>query len=201
MFYVFWNWMSIKLAHTFCFCITVFLSTYSLKSAFWNPAFNSFWFWFLIIFQNQWKVKSNLCTTYSVYVGTYLYIILANLQPWIYLYFIGLLKDSHRYGRNTPHWYLKIWNQQRNNEIILASFEHPQKLYWFSKFSKSGGWGSKIKPAMPILGLLLKSINFAARVLSVFPFHPLLCIWIQSKYHLDTYYIVGGGKEKQSRLS
>ena len=24
---------------------------------------------------------------------------------------VGLIKDSSRYGRNTPHWSLKIWNQ------------------------------------------------------------------------------------------
>ena len=43
-----------------------------------------------------------------------------------------LHKDSYRYGRNTPHWSLKVWNQKRNQKIILASFEHFQKLYWRS---------------------------------------------------------------------
>ena len=64
---------------------------------------------------------------------------------------VELCKDSYRYGRNTPHWSLKIWNQERYQKIILASFEHLQKLYWFSKL---GGWGSKIKPATPILILM-----------------------------------------------
>ena len=33
-------------------------------------------------------------------------------------------KDSYRDGRNTPHWFSKIWNQQRYQKIILTSFEH-----------------------------------------------------------------------------
>ena len=49
-----------------------------------------------------------------------------------------------------------LWKPETSREIkkiILASFEHLQKLYWFSKL---GGWGSKIKPTMPILVLMYK---------------------------------------------
>ena len=49
-----------------------------------------------------------------------------------------------------------LWKSETSREIkkiILASFEHLQKLYWFSKL---GGQGSKVKPAMPILILMYK---------------------------------------------
>ena len=45
-----------------------------------------------------------------------------------------------------------LWKSEISREI-KKSFEHIQKLHWFSKL---GDGGSKIKPAMPILILMFK---------------------------------------------
>ena len=57
--------------------------------------------------------------------------------------------------------YSDLWKSETSREIkknISASFEHLQKLNWFSKL---GGRGSKIKPATPILVWIVPSISVA----------------------------------------
>ena len=83
-----------------------------------------------------------------------------NLVPWSWdcmkiEILLSLLYCFHNAidGRRTFFHCFYIWNQWRYKKNVLTSFEHLYKLY---KFSKLGGFGSKIMPATPILVLEYK---------------------------------------------
>ena len=49
---------------------------------------------------------------------------------------VHLYKDSATDMDGSLH--TDLWKSETSREIILVSFEHLQKLHWFSKL---GGWG------------------------------------------------------------
>ena len=72
----------------------------------------------------------------------------------LYLYSIANFVDSwlksRRCFRMEGALHTDLWKSETNRDIkkkVLIPFKHLQNLYWFSK---SGGRGSKIKPATPI---------------------------------------------------